>query len=93
MARILSGDTMIFLIDYKRDEGRLISIRSFKNSERDNAQDSRLELELDLHKNGVEREVVLLDAESEAVIRLTHGRYFYDLAELTARLKAQLLLT
>ena len=44
-----------------------------------------MELELNLHAKGLEREVVLLEAESEAAIRLTHGRYFYDLSELITR--------
>ncbi len=81
---------MLFLIEYNRDEGRLVSIRSFEDSEKASAQDSRLELELDLNAKGLVREVVLLEAASEAAIRLTHGRYFYDLAQLATLLKKRL---
>jgi hypothetical protein len=76
---------MIFLIEYNRQKGRIISLKSFDDSDRVKAQDRRLELELSLNAKGIEHEVVLLDAKSEAAIRITHGRYFYDLSELIAR--------
>jgi hypothetical protein len=78
---------MIFLIEYNRQQGRMISLKSFDDSDKVKAQDCRLELELSLNANGLEHEVVLLEAESETAIRLTHGRYFYDLSELIARFK------
>jgi len=78
---------MIFLIEYNRGEDRIVSLRSFHDSERGKAQDSRLELELDLNSNSVNREVVLLEAASESAIRLTHARYFYDLPELITKFK------
>ena len=81
---------MIFLIEYNRAEGRILGLRSFHDSERGKAQDSRLELELDLNSNGVDREVVLLEAASGDAIRLTHSRYFYNLPELIARFKEAL---
>ena len=78
---------MIFLIEYNRKKGRIINLKSFDDSDRVKAQDRRLELELSMNAKGVEHEVVLLEAESEAAIRITHGRYFYDLSELIARFK------
>jgi hypothetical protein len=78
---------MIFLIEYDRRRGKLVTFRSFEDSEREQAQDARLELELDLHRQKVEREVVILEATSEEIIRSTHGRYFYNLSELMARFK------
>jgi hypothetical protein len=39
-------------------------------------------MELDLNSQGVEREVVLLEAETEEALRRTHRRYFENLAEL-----------
>jgi hypothetical protein len=41
-------------------------------------------MELDLNSRGVEREVVLLEAENEAALRRTHRRYFEDLAQLVS---------
>lgn len=74
---------MIFLIEYDRNIGRIITLATFRDSEFQRAEDSRLELELSLNQRGVEREVVLLEAATEEALRKTHRRYFEDLAELT----------
>ncbi len=74
---------MIFLIQYDRHKGRMVSIESFNDSERNKAQDMLLTLELQLNQNGNDKEVVLLEAESEEAVRRTHRRYFEDLTELT----------
>ncbi|HYR77135.1 MAG TPA: hypothetical protein VEM96_14980 [Pyrinomonadaceae bacterium] len=87
MVEVSVSQEMVFLIEYNREKGRIISLKSFDDSDRVKAQDCRLELELSLNANAVEHEVVLLEAESEAAIRLTHGRYFYDLTELMAKLE------
>jgi hypothetical protein len=73
---------MIFLIEYDRSQGRIVTFKAFKDSARQEAEDSRLQLELDLNRLGTEREVVLLEAASEEALRRTHRRYFEDLAEL-----------
>ncbi len=75
---------MIFLIEYDRGEGRLLSIERFNDSDRDVAQESLLNLELALNSKGTKNEVVLLEAASEEAVRRTHRRYFESLAELTA---------
>jgi hypothetical protein len=58
-------------------------MESFSNSERKKAQDALLTLELQLNRNGDDKEVVLLEAESENAVRKTHRRYFENLVELT----------
>jgi hypothetical protein len=73
---------MLFLIEYDRLRGQMISFRSFGASEVSIAQDARLSLELDLKKKGVEREVVVLEANDEEALRRTHRRYFENLEEL-----------
>ena len=73
---------MIFLIEYDRSQGRLITFKTFKDSARQEAEDARLQLELELNRGGIEHEVVLLEAASEEALRRTHRRYFEDLAEL-----------
>jgi hypothetical protein len=73
---------MIFLIQYDRHAGRMVSMDSFSDSERSKAQDSLLNLELQLNQNGTGIEVVLLEAESVDALRITHRRYFEDLSEL-----------
>lgn len=72
---------MVFLIEYDRERGRLVSFKSFAAS--NGAEESRLQLELELNLKGVKNEVVLLEAENEEALRRTHRRYFEDLTELS----------
>jgi len=73
---------MLFLIEYDRSRGRIVTFRAFDDAERESAEDSRLEMEIELNHLGIEREVVLMEATTEAALRRTHRRYFEDLAEL-----------
>jgi len=73
---------MIFLVEYDRNRGQIISFREFEDLERQKAEDSRLEMELELNRHGIEHEIVILEAETEAALRRTHRRYFEDLADL-----------
>jgi hypothetical protein len=73
---------MLFLIDYDRRAGRIVELRQYEDSQRAIAIEERRKLELGHNASGVERELVLLEAEDEAAIRQTHRRYFADLAEL-----------
>jgi len=73
---------MLFLIEYDRRPGLLISIRHFEDSERREAETARLDLELSLSRGSEAREVVLLEAADEDALRRTHRRYFEDLAEI-----------
>jgi hypothetical protein len=73
---------MVFLIEYARDEGRLITFKKFADESLSAAQRARLDLELDLNRRGVEHEVVILEAENEQALRRTHRRYFENLTEL-----------
>ncbi len=76
---------MIFLIEYNRSEGRIVTFREFDDSQRREAGDSRLEIELDLNRKGINHEVVLLEAASEDAIHRTHGRYFGDFGQILER--------
>ncbi len=73
---------MLFLIEYNRNQGDVVTIREFADSERQRAETSRLELELELNRRGKKHEVVLLEAASEEALRRTHRRYFEDLGQL-----------
>jgi len=73
---------MIFLIEYNRKEGQIVSFETFNDSERHDAENSRLETELKLNRLGIEHEVILLEAATEAALRRTHRRYFESLSEL-----------
>jgi hypothetical protein len=73
---------MIFLIEYDRSEGRIVTFRKFDERQRREAEDLRLEIEVNDNGKHADREVVLLEAENEEALRLTHGRYFEDLRQL-----------
>jgi hypothetical protein len=75
---------MLFLIEYDRTRGEIVTLRGFDDGESKSAQKARLEMELDLNRRGVEREVVILEAENEEALRRTHRRYFEDLAQLVS---------
>ena len=62
--------------------GSIVQLREFDDNSREIAEDARLDLELDLIRQGVEHEIVLLDAPSIEALRHTHGRYFESVAEL-----------
>jgi hypothetical protein len=73
---------MIFLIEYDRAGGEIVTFKPFDDSERQTAEDARLELELELSRLGTEHEVVILEAATEEALRRTHRRYFENLSEL-----------
>ncbi len=73
---------MIFLIEYSRNEGRLISFERFGDNDWQRAEELRFEKELELNRIGIEHEVVLLEAVSEKALRHTHRRYFEDIEQL-----------
>lgn len=81
---------MTFLIEYDRRAGALIMLREFADSERREAADARLLLELELHRRGVEHEVVLLEAENKEALLKTHDRYFRTLREILESAVAEL---
>lgn len=75
---------MIFLIEYDRKDGQIIKFEKFSDADQQKARDTRLKLELDLLRAGIEHEVVILEAASEEALRKTHRRYFENLSELVA---------
>jgi hypothetical protein len=75
---------MLFLIEYDRPSGKIVNLQTFDSAERNAVQDTLFEKELDLHRRGIKREVVLLEAGSEESLRRTHRRYFESLSELVA---------
>ena len=73
---------MLFLIEYDRPSGSLVQIQTFAAEDGATANKTRLALELDRLHTIRTREIVILDAESETVLRKTHGRYFESLESL-----------
>lgn len=75
---------MIFLIEYNRREGRLVTYKVFEDRARDEAARLRLDIELSLNRRAVDHEVVLLEAASEDALRRTHRRYFESPTEIAS---------
>jgi DNA primase catalytic subunit len=75
---------MLFLVQYDRRAGRIVSLKSYANDQRLMARKARLDLEIELHRHSQNHEVVLLEAASEEALRKTHGRYFEDVEHLLA---------
>jgi hypothetical protein len=75
---------MIFLIEYDRAKGQIVTFLRFDNSAAHEAERSRLDLELRLNQSDTKHEVVLLEALNEEALRRTHRRYFEDLLELAS---------
>lgn len=73
---------MIFLIEYDRAAGRIVTFGTFDDSERLIAENSRLQLELALNRRPEDHEVVLLQASGEDALRQTHRRYFETASEI-----------
>jgi hypothetical protein len=73
---------VIYLIEYDRESGSLLRLMAFSPADRRRAEEERLKVELDLLKNRIAREVVLLEASNEEELRKTHRRYFERLDEL-----------
>ncbi|MFG6416331.1 hypothetical protein ACG02S_20760 [Roseateles sp. DC23W] len=67
---------MIFLMDFDSKRRCLHGMKVYPDHERPRAQDERLELGLAHLQEGGAREVVLLAAADEAILRRSHARYF-----------------
>lgn len=69
---------MLFLIEYSRKASVIKTIQAFPDELFASVNELRLKLELHNRDRGVEHEVVVLEAESERALRVTHQRYFED---------------
>ena len=56
----------------------MVTFKVFAKSEQSNAEDLRLDIELDQNRKKIDRELVLLDAANQAALHQTHVRYVYD---------------
>jgi hypothetical protein len=81
------NQAMIFLLEYDRPQGRIVIFNVFADSDLERAENMRLEIELRLNRDGVDHEVVLLEANSEDALRQTHRRYFENVEALLSHLK------
>lgn len=75
-----------FLVVYDRAAGRIVRKKRFSRS--GDAMRARFAAEAEF-AGRTEIEIVVLTAESEAALKITHGRYFLGLKELADRLAPQ----
>jgi hypothetical protein len=73
---------MLFLIEYDRKAGQIVSFQRFASDQQAVAGKAVLDLEIKLRRCGRSHEVVLLDAATEEDLRGTHRRYFESLDTL-----------
>jgi hypothetical protein len=67
---------MLFLIEYDRQRGAIVSLATHADAQREHVEELRLQLELRLRGEAPQREVVVLQAANEDALRRTHARYF-----------------
>jgi hypothetical protein len=60
----------------------LLHLDQYETENRQQAEEDRLSIELDLLEKDVHYEIVLLEASSEEELRRTHRRYFEQLDQL-----------
>jgi hypothetical protein len=80
---------VLYLIEYDRPKGSIVELLEFKDSERSAAEEKRLQIELELNRNGLEHELALLEALSKNALYKTHSRYFRNLSEIIQHPKAR----
>ena len=73
---------MLFLIKYDRAGGTVVTMQTFADHQRAEAEETRLRMELAQRRHDTRFEVALLEAATEDALRLTHRRYFEDLPAL-----------
>jgi hypothetical protein len=67
---------MLFLIEYDRLRGEIVSMTTYADTQREHVDEARLQLELRLRREETKREVVVMEAANEDALRKTHARYF-----------------
>ncbi len=83
---------MLFLIQYDRASGMVLSKQAFATEQRAQADENRLVLELRSGAAGTGYEIVVLEAHDESALLRTHARFFSSAEALleTSNLTPQL---
>lgn len=67
---------MLFLIEYDRLKGEIVSLSTYADDQRGQVDEARLQLELKLRRENTKREVVVMQAADEEALQKTHARFF-----------------
>lgn len=76
----------IFLLIYDWNTRRLVRKEEYDQVDREAALKARYEAELRAAREGLDQEIVILEAKSFDTLKQTHGSYFFTVEELTERL-------
>lgn len=79
---------MIYLIQYDRATAKLVKLQEFGATQKNQAEETRLSVELELLSAHTPHEVVLLEATNQDELRKTHRRYFERLDQLLSEAPA-----
>ena len=71
---------MFFLINYSREEKRLVSIDQYVDSS--SASKAKLEVEIAMLACAIRNEVVVLEAENLDSLKSSHSRYFKTFSDI-----------
>jgi CHASE1-domain containing sensor protein len=75
---------------YDRSRRQLLELKEFALSQRADADEFRLAQQVDAYTQGLDREIVLFQAESREDLERSHGSYFLSLDELIEQAKSAL---
>lgn len=67
---------MLFLIEYDRLRGEIVSLSTYADDQRKLVDEARLQLELKLCREGTKKEVVVMEAADQEALQKTHARFF-----------------
>ena len=76
----------IFLLIYDWSSRRLVRKAEYDQTDREAALKARYEAELRASREGLDQEIVILEAPSLDTLKRTHGSYFFTIDELGERL-------
>jgi hypothetical protein len=72
----------LFMLTYDRSSATLMTLEVITAGRESEAFQRRLAAEVGAFRDGMDVEVVILEADSEESLRRTHARYFEDLGDL-----------
>lgn len=67
---------MIFVIQYDRAEGTIRDLKDYDETQRVQAEEERLSLELRLRREGISHDAVLVEADSPEALQENYRRFF-----------------
>jgi hypothetical protein len=76
---------MIWLVVYDRAAAKSVLLKEYTDAQRRDAERDRLAEEVAAARSRLDREIVVLEADSLEALRSTHARYFADFERIVQR--------